>query len=39
MGKENAFYIDDNPDPTAIYDNNKFNPLISITANLVESQF
>ena len=26
MGKENAFYIDDNPDPTAIYDNNKFNP-------------
>ena len=26
MGKENAFYIDDNPDPTAIYDSNKFNP-------------
>ena len=26
MGKENAFYIDDLPNPTFIYDKDKFNP-------------
>ena len=26
MGRENAFYIDDIPNPTFIYDKDKFNP-------------